>query len=242
MDLLRDLARREGITILAVLHDHRRSPGHFVQRLMLLDRGRLVADGTARRGAHAGHAFERLRRRSGPRHGRRPWRGRQRRVEVELVPGLSRRRGTSPGPRQVGSADEASESISGRTSTVAGWFTKSMADGVIGGSGRRARGATPSLMSADGPGIIGLWMPAAFTSARRRCASAGSRDHRSRIPGRAQPVRPLRRQPSCATSSMNTGASSWRPRLGIGTNGKSPCETRGMRLSDTSPARRSTLD
>jgi iron complex transport system ATP-binding protein len=44
MDLLRDLASRDGITVLAVLHDLSLA-SHLAQRLLLLYRGRLVADG-----------------------------------------------------------------------------------------------------------------------------------------------------------------------------------------------------
>ena len=44
MELLRDLASLEGITILAVLHDLSLA-AHFAERVLLLDRGRLVADG-----------------------------------------------------------------------------------------------------------------------------------------------------------------------------------------------------
>lgn len=44
MDLLGDLARRDGVTVLAVLHDIALAR-HFFPRLLLLDGGRLVADG-----------------------------------------------------------------------------------------------------------------------------------------------------------------------------------------------------
>ena len=44
MELLRDLATRDGVTVLAVLHDVSLA-SHFFGRLLLLDRGRLVADG-----------------------------------------------------------------------------------------------------------------------------------------------------------------------------------------------------
>jgi iron complex transport system ATP-binding protein len=44
MELLRDLAVRDGVTVLAVLHDISLA-SHFFSRLLLLDRGRLVADG-----------------------------------------------------------------------------------------------------------------------------------------------------------------------------------------------------
>ena len=44
MELLRDLAARDGVTVLAVLHDVSLA-SHFFGRLLLLDRGRLVADG-----------------------------------------------------------------------------------------------------------------------------------------------------------------------------------------------------
>ncbi len=47
MELLRDLASLEGITILAVLHDLSLA-AHFAERVLLLDRGRLVADGPPR--------------------------------------------------------------------------------------------------------------------------------------------------------------------------------------------------
>ena len=43
MELLRDLARDHGVTVLAVLHDVNLA-SHFVPRMLLLDRGRLVAD------------------------------------------------------------------------------------------------------------------------------------------------------------------------------------------------------
>jgi len=45
MELLRDLAARDGVTILAVLHDIALAR-LFFDRLLLLDGGRLVADGT----------------------------------------------------------------------------------------------------------------------------------------------------------------------------------------------------
>lgn len=44
MELLRDLAQRDGVTILAVLHDIALAT-HFFDRLLLLDHGRLVGDG-----------------------------------------------------------------------------------------------------------------------------------------------------------------------------------------------------
>jgi iron complex transport system ATP-binding protein len=44
MDLLVDLNERDGTTILAVLHDLRLA-AHFFPRLILLDRGEIVADG-----------------------------------------------------------------------------------------------------------------------------------------------------------------------------------------------------
>jgi iron complex transport system ATP-binding protein len=46
MELLRDLSERDGVTVLAVLHDIALAQ-HFFPRLLLLDRGRLVADGPA---------------------------------------------------------------------------------------------------------------------------------------------------------------------------------------------------
>jgi iron complex transport system ATP-binding protein len=45
MELLRDLATVDGVTVLAVLHDIALA-AHFFDRLLLLDRGRLTADGT----------------------------------------------------------------------------------------------------------------------------------------------------------------------------------------------------
>ena len=45
MELLRDLARRDGVTVLAVLHDVALAR-HFFDRLLLIDHGRVVADGT----------------------------------------------------------------------------------------------------------------------------------------------------------------------------------------------------
>ncbi len=44
MEMLRDLAQRDGVTVLAVLHDIGLA-SHFFPRLILLDEGRLVADG-----------------------------------------------------------------------------------------------------------------------------------------------------------------------------------------------------
>lgn len=44
MELLRDLAQHDGVTVLAVLHDIGLA-SHFFPRLILLDEGRLVADG-----------------------------------------------------------------------------------------------------------------------------------------------------------------------------------------------------
>ena len=44
MELLRDLAQRDGVTVLAVLHDIVLAR-QFFGRLLLLDHGRLVADG-----------------------------------------------------------------------------------------------------------------------------------------------------------------------------------------------------
>jgi iron complex transport system ATP-binding protein len=45
MELLRALSEHDGVTVLAVLHDVSLA-GHFFGRLLLLDQGRLVADGT----------------------------------------------------------------------------------------------------------------------------------------------------------------------------------------------------
>ena len=45
MELLVDLNEREGLTVLAVLHDLALA-AHFFPRLLLIDGGRLVADGT----------------------------------------------------------------------------------------------------------------------------------------------------------------------------------------------------
>jgi ABC-type cobalamin/Fe3+-siderophores transport system ATPase subunit len=45
MELLRDLAVRDGVTVLAVLHDLALA-SHFFPRLLLLNEGRLVADGS----------------------------------------------------------------------------------------------------------------------------------------------------------------------------------------------------
>jgi iron complex transport system ATP-binding protein len=47
MELLRDLSARDGVTVLAVLHDVGLA-SHFFPRLVLLDGGRLVADGPPR--------------------------------------------------------------------------------------------------------------------------------------------------------------------------------------------------
>ncbi|MEP7159005.1 MAG: ABC transporter ATP-binding protein [Chloroflexota bacterium] len=44
MELLRDLSARDGVTVLAVMHDVNLA-AHFFARLLLLNRGRLVADG-----------------------------------------------------------------------------------------------------------------------------------------------------------------------------------------------------
>ena len=44
MELIADLNARDGTTILAVLHDVGLA-AHFFPRLVLLDRGRVVADG-----------------------------------------------------------------------------------------------------------------------------------------------------------------------------------------------------
>jgi len=44
MELLRDLSVRDGVTVLAVLHDVTLA-SHFAPRLVLLDGGRLIADG-----------------------------------------------------------------------------------------------------------------------------------------------------------------------------------------------------
>jgi iron complex transport system ATP-binding protein len=44
MELLRDLAHRDAVTVLAVLHDMTLA-SHFFDRLLLLSDGRLVADG-----------------------------------------------------------------------------------------------------------------------------------------------------------------------------------------------------
>jgi iron complex transport system ATP-binding protein len=45
MELLRDLAQRDGVTVLAVLHDIGLA-ARFFERLLLLDGGRLLADGS----------------------------------------------------------------------------------------------------------------------------------------------------------------------------------------------------
>jgi ABC-type cobalamin/Fe3+-siderophores transport system ATPase subunit len=47
MELLRDLNAKDGSTVLAVLHDLRLA-AHFFPRILVLDRGRLVADGSPR--------------------------------------------------------------------------------------------------------------------------------------------------------------------------------------------------
>ena len=47
MELLRDLATRDSVTVLAVLHDVGLA-SHFFPRLLLLDDGRLIADGEPR--------------------------------------------------------------------------------------------------------------------------------------------------------------------------------------------------
>ena len=47
MELLRDLAVRDGVTVLAVMHDVSLA-SHFFPRLVLLADGRVVADGTPR--------------------------------------------------------------------------------------------------------------------------------------------------------------------------------------------------
>jgi iron complex transport system ATP-binding protein len=47
MELLVDLNERDGTTVLAVLHDLTLA-AHFFPRVLVLDRGRLVADGRAR--------------------------------------------------------------------------------------------------------------------------------------------------------------------------------------------------
>ena len=44
MELLTDIAHKDGVTVLAVLHDLSLAT-HFFPRLLLLDEGRLVADG-----------------------------------------------------------------------------------------------------------------------------------------------------------------------------------------------------
>ena len=48
MELLVDLNERDGTTIIAVLHDLALA-AHFFPRLVLLDGGRIVADGSAAR-------------------------------------------------------------------------------------------------------------------------------------------------------------------------------------------------
>ena len=53
MELVGDLNARDGTTILAVLHDLGLA-AHFFPRLVLLDRGRIVADGPPRRGPRPG--------------------------------------------------------------------------------------------------------------------------------------------------------------------------------------------
>jgi len=45
MELLRDLAHLDGVTVIAVLHDMVLA-SHFFDRLVLINEGRLVADGT----------------------------------------------------------------------------------------------------------------------------------------------------------------------------------------------------
>lgn len=47
MELLVDLNVRDGVTILAVLHDLGLA-AHFFERMLLLDAGRLIADGPPR--------------------------------------------------------------------------------------------------------------------------------------------------------------------------------------------------
>jgi iron complex transport system ATP-binding protein len=47
MELLRDISARDGVTVVAVMHDLTLA-AHFFPRLLLLDEGRLVADGEPR--------------------------------------------------------------------------------------------------------------------------------------------------------------------------------------------------
>ncbi len=54
MELLRDLSQRDGVTVLAVMHDVGLAR-HFFPRLLLLDRGRLLADGPPGRVLTADH-------------------------------------------------------------------------------------------------------------------------------------------------------------------------------------------
>jgi iron complex transport system ATP-binding protein len=57
MELLGDLARRDGVTVLAVLHDMT-LVGHFFPRLLLMSAGRLLADGPPRDVLTAGNIRE----------------------------------------------------------------------------------------------------------------------------------------------------------------------------------------
>ena len=54
MELLVDLNERDGTTIVAVLHDLALA-AHFFPRVVVMDRGRIVADGRRRRSRRGGH-------------------------------------------------------------------------------------------------------------------------------------------------------------------------------------------
>ena len=53
LELLDELRRDDGLTVISAMHDLSLA-GQYADRLLLLDRGRVVADGSRRRGADRG--------------------------------------------------------------------------------------------------------------------------------------------------------------------------------------------
>ena len=148
MELLRDLAQRDGVTVLAVLHDIALAR-HFFDRLLLLDDGRLVADGQPAEvltpdrirdvyGVDPASSLARAAQRQRCRTGFRPDLSRARRYVARP---FDRGRQAARHPLEQ-RADVDRRRLVDEVDRV----------GVIGGSGSSVSGATPSLMSGAGPG------------------------------------------------------------------------------------------
>ena len=158
-------------------------------------------------------------------------------------PSISSSPGPEPGPRYVAGLVQRREPTwhglrSGAVSTTAGWFTKSTASGVSGGSGRNCMGHAASFRSGVGPGRIGRRIPAARSAAAMisRIDSASGPPSSNSWPAAAGSSRASATRR--ATSSMNTGASSWRP-VFVTARTAAPGRSRGTGSARRPAARRS---